>query len=34
MHRQIENPARWHHLVLYSLGGIVVGLSLGIILWL
>jgi hypothetical protein len=34
MHRHIENPPRWHQLALYSFGGIVVGLSLGIIFWL
>jgi hypothetical protein len=34
MHQQILNSPRWYHLAIYTVGGIVVGLSLGVILWL
>lgn len=29
-----QNQPRWYELALYTLGGIVVGLSLAVILWL
>jgi hypothetical protein len=34
MQQQAINKPRWYHLAIYTVGGIVVGLSLGIVLWL
>ncbi len=33
MSNDICHDPRWYELVLYTLGGIAVGLSLGVILW-
>jgi hypothetical protein len=34
MHPQIINSPRWYYLTIYTVGGIVVGLSLEVALWL